>query len=49
MTLFIESLRRLYNEGKITKNKVDQLLSTKKITQQEYNYIIPIKITRKEI
>ena len=40
MTQFIESLRRLYNTDKIQKEKLDTLLASKKITQQDYNYIL---------
>lgn len=40
MTLFIESLYRLYKDKQIKKEKIDELLSSKKITQREYDYII---------
>lgn len=40
MNQFIESLRRLYKMEKIHKEKLDELLSNKKITQQEYDYIV---------
>ena len=40
MNQFIESLRRLYKMEKINKEKLDELLSNEKITQQEYYYII---------
>lgn len=40
MTQFIESLYRLYQNGKIDDKMVTKLLSTKKITKQEYDYII---------
>ena len=38
--LFVESLARLYQANKINENKIKELLATKKINQQEYNYII---------
>ena len=40
MTLFVESLYRLYKNKQVTKEKIDEFLSLKKITQQEYDYII---------
>ena len=40
MSLFVESLCRLYKANKINKNKLDALLASKKINQQEYDYII---------
>ncbi len=40
MSQFVESLRRLYNAKKVNKDKLDELLSSNKITQQEYDYII---------
>ena len=39
MTYFVESLRRLYTANKITKTKLDEYLISKKINQQEYEYI----------
>lgn len=35
----VESLKRLYIAGKITKAKLDMLLASGKITQAEYAYI----------
>ena len=43
MNQFIESLRRLYIIEKIDDKKLDELLSSKKITKQEYDYIISLK------
>lgn len=40
MTQFVKSLYRLYKTKKINKDKIDELLSSKKILQQEYDYII---------
>lgn len=40
MTQFVKSLYRLYKTKRINKEKIDELLSSKKILQQEYDYII---------
>ena len=40
MTQFVDSLYRLYKAKRINKDKIDAFLSSKKITQQEYDYII---------
>lgn len=40
MTNFVESLHRLFLEGKITQQKVEQLLKNNKISREEYSYII---------
>lgn len=40
MNPFVESLWRLYRDGKISKQKLDALLASKKINKQEYDYII---------
>jgi hypothetical protein len=40
MRIFIESLSRLYLEGKITKEKLGELLQEHKITEEEYQYIL---------
>lgn len=40
MSIFIESLRRLYKANKINMKKLEELLVFKKITQQEYDYIV---------
>ena len=36
----VESLHRLYKNGKVTKEKIDTLLAEGKITEEEYEYII---------
>lgn len=41
--LFVESLCRLYRSNKIDVKKLGDLLASKKITQQEYEYIISAK------
>jgi hypothetical protein len=43
MNQFIESLCRLYGLNKIDRAQLDKLLASKKINQQEYNYIISAK------
>ena len=40
MNQLIESLKRLYRDGKITKEKLQKMLKDKKITQVEYDYIM---------
>lgn len=40
MSMFVESLKRLYENGKIKDNKISTLLIEKKITKEEYNYIL---------
>ena len=43
MNQFIESLCRLYHFEKIDLETLDGLLKSKKINQQEYDYIISAK------
>ncbi len=43
MNQFVESLSRLYKVDKIDDKKLDELLTSKKITKQEYEYIISVK------
>lgn len=40
MSPFIDSLRRLYSDNKISKKRLDELFSSKKINQEEYYYIL---------
>lgn len=40
MTVFAESLKRLFSEGKTSLSKIKELLKNKKITQKEYDYIV---------
>lgn len=40
MSQFVESLARLFKENKIDEQKLKELLGSKKINQQEYDYII---------
>ena len=41
--LFVESIRRLYADGKVTKEKVLKLYEGKKITEKELKYILEVK------
>lgn len=43
MNQFVESLCRLYTMDKIDALKLNELLTKKKINQQEYDYIISAK------
>ena len=43
MSQFVESLWRLYKNSKINDNKLNELLLSKKITKQDYEYIISAK------
>lgn len=40
MSIFVESLRRLYRDHVISKEKIDSLLETKKLTEDDYDYIV---------
>ena len=40
MNLFVESLKRLYEANKVDVNKLKQLVSEKKITESELQYIL---------
>jgi len=39
MNQLVESLARLYKDGKVSQKTLDSLLSNKKITELEYAYI----------
>lgn len=43
MNQFVESLCRLYRQDKVNNDKLKELLTKKKINQQEYDYIISAK------
>ena len=43
MNQFVESLARLFQANKIDENKLQELLTNKKIDRQEYDYIISVK------
>lgn len=39
-SVFVESIRRLYRDGKVDKKKVVELYESKKITEEEKSYIL---------
>lgn len=41
MSVFVESLARLYRARKITLEQIQKMLYEGKITQEEYEYICP--------
>lgn len=43
MNQFVESLKRLYDNSKVSKEKVMELFENKKITQEEKKYILNIE------
>lgn len=43
MTIFVESLKRIYHDGKIGIEKLEELLSSGKINDDEFLYIIDAK------
>ena len=40
MRTLVESLKRLYEDGRITKEQILQRVESGKITIEEYNYIV---------
>lgn len=42
-TLFVESIKRLYKDNKISKDKVLELYGSKKISEDELNAILKVK------
>lgn len=46
--LFVESIRRLYKDGKIDESKIIELFQKGKITEEEKWYILNVKIIDKE-
>lgn len=40
MNQFIESMKRLYLSGKVSRDKIVELYESKKITKEESNYIL---------
>lgn len=43
MNQFVESLWRLYKDSKVNDKTLNEFLMNKKITKQEYDYIISAK------
>lgn len=42
-SVFVESMRRLYRDGQVDKDKIIQLVEDKKITEEEKVYILDVK------
>lgn len=40
MRIFVESLKRLYEQGRTTSDKIESLFVSGKITSEEHDYII---------
>ena len=43
MNQFVESIKRLYQAGKVDEKKVIELFNSGKITQEEKSYILDIR------
>lgn len=43
MNQFVESIKRLYQTGKVDEKKVIELFNNGKITQEEKSYILDIR------
>lgn len=39
-SIFVESMRRLYRDGKVGKEKIVELFESGKITEEEKSYIL---------
>ena len=39
-SIFVESMRRLYRDGKVLEKKILELYESKKITEEERDYIL---------
>ena len=42
MNQFVESIKRLYKNGKVAKDKIVELFESKKITEEELSYILDV-------
>lgn len=40
MSIFVESLKRLYADSKVNEEKLEELCKNGKITEEELNYIL---------
>lgn len=49
MSQFVESLYRLYRDKRINKEKLDALLASKKISQQEHDYVMTAENANEEV
>lgn len=43
MNQFVESMKRLYESNKVSKEKINELFTNGKIDLQEKNYILNVK------
>lgn len=43
MNQFVESMRRLYKDEKVSEQKIVELFESKKITEEEKLYILNVK------
>ena len=43
MNQFVESMKRLYKDGKVTEEKICKLFESGKITEKEKLYILEVK------
>ena len=41
--LFVESIRRLYNDKKVAKEKILEFFQNGKLTEEELKYILDVK------
>lgn len=41
--VFVESMQRLYKDGKVSEQKIVELFESKKITEEEKLYILDVK------
>lgn len=41
---FVESMKRLYANGKVSKNKIIELYENGKISEEEMQYILNVKL-----
>lgn len=39
MSIFVESLKRIFRDGKVSEEKLQQLLKENKINKEEFDYI----------
>ena len=42
-SIFVESLKRLYKDGKVNKEKIVKLFESDKITKEELSYILDVE------
>lgn len=43
-SIFVESIRRLFKDGKVSKEKILELYEGKKITEEEMKYILDVNL-----